>query len=232
MIFLVRNIIMERGVNIVLADKKFIGNIDRTNINKDILKIIPYYLSSTLVETLTHKFISVYYAFDENNIIRDLIYFIPVSFVFELVFDLFHYIAHRLEHSNAILYRHFHKIHHTYSNPTTLVTYHHHPIDLLISNSIPQIITMYVMNKILLTNKISLYIYNMMIIYKIFIEISGHSGKIINSSSFPQCIWLPKILGIGLRTEDHDNHHRLNNCNYSKRFKLWDIVFGTYKKTE
>lgn len=70
---------------------------------------------------------------------------------------------------------------------------------------------------------------NLIMIYKIFIEISGHSGKKIKATSFPQFMWLPKIFDIELRTEDHDLHHTLNNCNYSKRFKLWDKIFSTYK---
>jgi len=74
--------------------------------------------------------------------------------------------------------------------------------------------------------------YNLIIVYKIFLEISGHTGKKFNSSSFPQFIWLTKIFKIKLITEDHDNHHKKNNCNYSKRFMLWDIVFGTRYKLD
>jgi sterol desaturase/sphingolipid hydroxylase (fatty acid hydroxylase superfamily) len=40
---------------------------------------------------------------------------------------------------------------------------------------------------------------------------------------------LPKWLNIELYCEDHDIHHSVNNCNYSKRFSLWDKVFGTFK---
>jgi sterol desaturase/sphingolipid hydroxylase (fatty acid hydroxylase superfamily) len=68
-------------------------------------------------------------------------------------------------------------------------------------------------------------------VYKIFIEISGHCGKNINSCSFPQFVWLPKLFKIEMYAEDHDAHHRFNNCNYSKRFILWDKLFLTYKKT-
>ena len=47
------------------------------------------------------------------------------------------------------------------------------------------------------------------------------------TSSFPQCIWLPRLFNIELYTEDHDLHHSRNNCNYSKRFSLWDKIFKT-----
>jgi len=65
--------------------------------------------------------------------------------------------------------------------------------------------------------------------YKVFIEISGHLGKKINSTSFTQCMWIHKLLSIELKVEHHDLHHTLNNCNYAKRFSLWDKIFGTFK---
>jgi sterol desaturase/sphingolipid hydroxylase (fatty acid hydroxylase superfamily) len=70
----------------------------------------------------------------------------------------------------------------------------------------------------------------MIIVYKNFIEISGHSGKkLYPTSCFSQFKWLPQWLNIELYTEDHDLHHSLNNCNYGKRFSLWDKLFNTYK---
>jgi sterol desaturase/sphingolipid hydroxylase (fatty acid hydroxylase superfamily) len=70
-----------------------------------------------------------------------------------------------------------------------------------------------------------------MLIYKIFLEISGHTNKkLFPNGSFPQFIWLPKLLNIQIFTEDHNLHHVLNNCNYGKRFSLWDKLFGTYKR--
>ena len=72
--------------------------------------------------------------------------------------------------------------------------------------------------------------FNLIITYKLFIEISGHIGKkIYPTSCFSQFMWLPKLLEIELYTEDHDLHHSMNNCNYSKRFSFWDKLFGTYK---
>ncbi len=67
-------------------------------------------------------------------------------------------------------------------------------------------------------------------VYKIFIEIAGHTGKISKPTcSFPQFIWLPKMLNIELYSEDHSLHHSKINCNYSKRFSLWDKIFGTFR---
>jgi sterol desaturase/sphingolipid hydroxylase (fatty acid hydroxylase superfamily) len=78
--------------------------------------------------------------------------------------------------------------------------------------------------------KISLIMLNIILVYKTFIELSGHTGKkLYPSGSFAQFIWLPKMFGIQLYTEDHNLHHSKGNCNYAKRFSLWDRIFGTYK---
>jgi sterol desaturase/sphingolipid hydroxylase (fatty acid hydroxylase superfamily) len=55
------------------------------------------------------------------------------------------------------------------------------------------------------------------------------SKKLYPSGSFSQCVWIPRAFNISLYTEDHTLHHSNNNCNYSKRFSLWDKAFGTYK---
>jgi sterol desaturase/sphingolipid hydroxylase (fatty acid hydroxylase superfamily) len=105
-----------------------------------------------------------------------------------------------------------------------ILTFYHSAADLIITNSIPQVITL------LMFPYISLFQFNLIATYKSFIEISGHSSKkLYPSGSFSQCIWLPKILDISLYAEDHTLHHSHNNCNYSKRFSLWDKLFGTYK---
>jgi sterol desaturase/sphingolipid hydroxylase (fatty acid hydroxylase superfamily) len=65
--------------------------------------------------------------------------------------------------------------------------------------------------------------------YKQYTELAGHSGKMLSpASSFPQFIWLPRLFNIQLYAEDHDLHHKVSNCNFAKRFSLWDKVFGTY----
>ena len=71
--------------------------------------------------------------------------------------------------------------------------------------------------------------FSFMVIYKNFVEISGHCGKQLHpTSSFSQCMWVPKMMNIELYAEDHDLHHSLHNCNYAKRFSLWDKLFWTY----
>jgi len=183
-----------------------------------------YLLRTTAIESITHVFLRDWIVFSKE--INSVIYWIPLCFLFEVVFDFFHYIAHRTLH-HPLLYRHFHKTHHTFPHPIAITAFYQDPIDLIIANSIPTCLALS------LIPSISYFEWNVMLIYKNFIEIVGHSGKLSSPiSSFPQCIWLPKWFGMELYTEDHDLHHSLNNCNYSKRFSLWDRVFGTYSAFE
>lgn len=209
------------SLNFFLNNKEYINNYNRDLIKHNNFYL--YFISSTFIELITYFCTLKIYNFAENNIIYDLFMFIPISFLYEIVFDFFHYIFHKFEHENSFLYKNIHKIHHTTQYPTVETTYMQHPIDLILTNSIPQFLTL------LFIPKISLFMLNIIIIFKVFIEISGHSGKIFKSTSFSQFVWLPRFFRIELRTEDHDKHHTLNNCNYSKRFKLWDKMFGTYK---
>lgn len=185
-----------------------------------------YVITTSIVEVVTSLFIKKYMVREGQNIIYDLITFIPYSFCFEIIFDFFHYFGHRLSHSKY-LYRYFHKLHHTHTYPTLIISFYQHPIDLFLLVTIPTWLTFYILNGVV--DKPTLYMYKLIMTYKSFIEISGHSGKNPNGSSFIQFFWLPKLFGIELHTKDHDLHHTLNNCNYSKRFALWDKIFGTYK---
>lgn len=152
-------------------------------------------------------------------------WFVLWSFAFELIFDFFHYWAHRLLHSVPFLYRNLHKKHHRHQYPTPIIAFYQDPIDLLITNSLPTLITL-----ALLPNTFSLFVLVLFFTYKSHIEICGHCGKDLPTTpAFPQFIWLPRSLGIELYTHQHDKHHTLNNCNYSKRFSIWDRVFGTLK---
>ncbi len=178
-----------------------------------------YLIGTTLIETIT-IYIAKLYLLNNNH---DLIYFIPISFVFELIFDLFHYCMHRLVHVNRYFYVNFHKLHHKYQYPSSIITFYQHPVDLILSNSIPLLLT-------LLIIPMSVELFTLISVYKMYTEIAGHIGKKTNTTSFPQCIWLPKLFNIEMHVDDHDAHHTKNNCNYSKRFILWDKVFGTYKK--
>jgi sterol desaturase/sphingolipid hydroxylase (fatty acid hydroxylase superfamily) len=125
-------------------------------------------------------------------------------------------------HKVPVLYKHVHKYHHMVSHPTSGSTFSQHPLDYLLSNILPLYITFYLFP---CNSNFQILI---ILTYKTYIEIAGHCGKNSKTCSFPQFIFLPKIFGIELYTIDHDNHHTKNNCNYAKRFTLWDKCFQTY----
>ena len=209
-------------------DKHYIGGKDRTLIlEKNKTEFQMYLLSSTIIESTTNLLLSNYFVIDGGLFSFNIIYFIPISFVFELLFDFFHYWSHRTLHQNKYLYQLLHKHHHRFSNPIPIITFYQHPIDLLLSNSIPSFLSFFIINK-LFKIQISQLLLKLIMNYKSFIEISGHCGKETKTSSFPQFIWLPRYFNIELYTIDHDLHHASNNCNYSKRFSAWDKCFGTY----
>ena len=114
-------------------------------------------------------------------------------------------------------------LHHEHTNNiSAFSTYQHNFFDYLFSNVLPMYLTSYIFP----LYEIQFFIF---LIFKIVVEIAGHLGKIINSSSFIQCLWRPQLLGSELYARDHYIHHAEFKYNYSKRFKIWDKVFGTYK---
>ena len=219
-IFIGRNYILLNGIDYFTKNKPSISNEIIEFQNDFHIHVI----TTTAVESITHLFIKNIYF--NKNINNNLFSFIWLSFLFEIIFDFFHYFTHRLLH-NKYLYIYLHKKHHTFKHPISILAFYQEPLDLFITNSIPTILALLIISYM---SYISYLQFNFIIIYKIFIEISGHSGKIsYPTCSFPQFIWLPKLLNIELYTEDHDLHHSLNNCNYAKRFSLWDKIFNTYK---
>ena len=153
--------------------------------------------------------------------------FVLKSFAYEVVFDFFHYWMHRSFHRIPALYK-FHKLHHSFLTPTALCTFCQHPLDLILTNSVPSIIALAIVFSAI---PLSSFEYTLLLSYQTFVEIAGHAGVETHASSFPQCRAIPDILGISLRSNDHDLHHSnlsVRSCNFSKRFILWDKVFGTY----
>ena len=172
-----------------------------------------YFISSSSIQTLTEKIIP-------RSDTSSLLLFPIKLFLFEVIFDLLHYSIHRMLHKNWYF---IHKVHHYHNYPRLLNTFYHHPLDLLFVQCIPLIFCFWLI-------PFSDFQVQLVLVYIDFIEISGHSGKKIRSSCFPLCIWLPKFLGIELYTADHDLHHNGGFVNFSKRFSLWDRVFGTLKR--
>ena len=157
---------------------------------------------------------------------QDLISFCLISFPFELLFDLQHYIMHRLLHSRSIpswLSR-LHQYHHHNIKLRPFLAFYQNPIDLVLTNVIPFCLSFYVVNRFYSITDIML---SLLLTYKVYTEIAGHCGVKNRTTCFPQCIWLPRFFGIQMYTEDHDLHHKHFKYNFSKRFMLWDIIFDT-----
>jgi sterol desaturase/sphingolipid hydroxylase (fatty acid hydroxylase superfamily) len=188
------------------------------------IKDCVYLLSSTLIEVLNHHLIQRYTIISPTQDSIHLILFPIMSLYFELIFDFFHYWTHRLCHE-TLLYRYVHKIHHENPYPTTIQTFTHHPMDLILTNTFPIMATMAAC-----PFSIDMLSWHILLVYKSFVEISGHTSRIMApSGSFPQWVWIVKMLDIQLYTEDHTLHHNLHTCNYGKRFSMWDKIFGTYR---
>ena len=228
-IFITRNYILLNLIDFLTKTKERINNDPKHYpIEKFTYEFHLNVVRISMIESLTHVYIKNYIV---NTLIKPSIYyeiltFIPYSFLFEIIFDLFHYLSHRLLH-HKLLYKYMHKKHHTFLHPIPIITFYQDTFDFLLTNSVPTIFSL------LLIPKISYFQFHIIIIYKTYIEICGHCGKkTYPMCSFHQFIWITKWLNICLYTEDHDLHHSLNNCNYSKRFSLWDKVFHTYKQMD
>ena len=158
--------------------------------------------------------------------------FIGISFVFEILFDFLHYWGHRLLHEFPYLYRNFHLAHHKNANPTVYHTFEDTIGGNIVTNCIPHLISLVAL-VLLQRQPISHCQHAILLVYKSFVEVSGHSGKDVGgASSFPQCKWLPTLLGIELYTQDHHTHHRNSKTNFSKRFSIWDKLFGTLQSSD
>jgi len=179
-----------------------------------------YVASASLIKGVTHHMLM-------NNLHDESWYspyFILSSFLFEIIFDLSHYTLHRTMHSLPFLYP-IHKTHHKFLHPSAITTFYMNPLDLILSYSVPLTISSHLI-------ELSQFDFLLMTVYLTYQEIAGHLGKeMCPTSCFAQCIWLPRMLGIELYTEDHDLHHSQFKYNFGKRFSLWDKLFGTFKSS-
>jgi len=156
-----------------------------------------------------------------NSPALEYLLFIPRTFIFELLFDFFHYWTHRFGHSHPLIYNYVHKLHHSDSLVNAYNTFHHTLADIILTNAVPILLAAYLFPLPRFT--LTLFFW-----FKTIVEVSGHTGK-DTTSSFLQFIYLPRTLGIELYSRDHGLHHYNPNVNFSKRFSIWDKVFGTFK---
>jgi len=179
------------------------------------------FFKSTCIDTLSYCIISRNFTHPTISMSQDLILLVPVSFAYELVFDFFYYWSHRALHFNPTVYKATHKTHHSQRITTVYTTFHHSLADLLMTNTLPLVLTSLIV-------PVSAYTFTLIFCYKNIAEIAGHSGIDKRTPSFVQCIWLPQFLGIELYTKNHCLHHENPRVNFSKRFSIWDKVFGTF----
>jgi sterol desaturase/sphingolipid hydroxylase (fatty acid hydroxylase superfamily) len=169
---------------------------------------------------------------------RRYVRFVLLSFAWELAFDFFHYWVHRTCHASPTLYRLVHKRHHYHCSPSPLTTYDHSVLDVMASNLMPAVLSSCVLASAGLPIRGEPEL-QLLFAFKAYVEVAGHSGVDARPRSFPQFCWLPAAItctrtpdgytGIAGHTREHDWHHAVLRCNFSKRFRLWDVVFGTYE---
>lgn len=184
------------------------------------LEWLPF-VKSTCIDTLSYSIVRYSNVYPTQDITKELIWFIPSSFVFELIFDFFYYWMHRAFHTNRFLYKNVHAVHHEDQITTVYTTFHHSFPDLLLTNTVPLLLTS-------ICFPVPAYTFALIFCYKNIAEVAGHSGVNKKTPSFVQCIWLPKALGIELYTRNHCLHHEMPQVNFSKRFSIWDKIFGTF----
>jgi len=204
---------------------------DSDNNDSLIPKQFFYIVCASVIESISYFKINQIVNISDNpiNCLNTFLLFIPVSFIVEIIFDFFHYWTHRIAHEVPFIYKYVHKTHHANIKLTPIVALYQDPIDYVLTNCIPFTLSLLIVQN-LFRYKFNLLMYSLLIAYKDFVEIAGHAS-IPNPKlyGFPQFIWLPIYFNIHIVQPDHDNHHKYGLCNYSKRFTLWDKVFGTYK---
>ncbi|CEG37966.1 fatty acid hydroxylase [Plasmopara halstedii] len=154
-------------------------------------------------------------------------YFIPKSLVFEVVFDLFHYATHWMCHRISWLYVNSHKRHHIHRFPCPLSTYEQDGLDVCLTNVLP-----FCLSWFLCFFSFSNLQLHLLLAYKSYVEVAGHSGLDVKGFSFPQMPLLNNLTSICSRVHDHEVHHTYPRWNFAKRFSLWDKVFCTFRPGE
>lgn len=125
-----------------------------------------------------------------------------------LLYDFIYYAGHYLMHKDSLYYKHIHKIHHQLTAPDNMCdNLYIHPIELFIFLW-PQVLPIYLINMHILT--VWAYFFSIFAVTSMY-----HVG-----------IRFPSFLPL-LSPKFHDDHHRLNNVNFSFFTEIPDYLFGT-----
>lgn len=219
-----RNLSLAYGLEAASASLPYLNSNYRSPEELYSGEFIVYVAQAAAIEAIFTSLNGSLFSFEPDSVGLQLLTFIPVSFAFEILYDFFHYWSHRAMHN---YYIDLHKSHHRHIHLRPILVFYQNGFDLVLTNAIPFLTTELILG---FFYRFSLFELALILSYKVFIEVAGHTGKASRpTTSFPQCIWLPRALGIELAAEDHNLHHIHIGKNFSKRFTLWDRVFGTYQ---
>ena len=142
---------------------------------------------------------------------------------FELIFDGLFYIAHRAVHSHPLVYRLVHKLHHKHTHELWLLSsLQMTPADVLITHTLPVLGALWAVP---IRPGLELAVAKT---YLLFQELYGHAGVEHKGRNFGPAPFLAAYFDVELRAVDHQRHHIQASCNFSKRFSLFDRLFGTW----
>eukprot|EP01084_Bolivina_argentea_P092980 167242_1 len=199
-------------------------------------------VAAVIIDIFQYKLFGFRDQFDNYNItsfndinlviIGDILYqitmFILQMFVWEVWFDFGHYWGHRMAHIYKSLYEFGHIVHHESLSTDAFDGLNITFDDALLTNFVPHMLSLFITTQIFGFKSFSTLEYHIMGSYKTFVEVTGHVGADFRGRSFPLFPPLPYYLGIDIGTSAyHSVHHLYNMYNFSKRFTLWDRVFGT-----
>lgn len=218
-----RNLAIAYGIEAASAHMPFLNQGYQAPVEKYRGEFTVYVVQASLIEAAFTALVCSLFPFADSSSVQ-LLTFIPLSFLFEVIYDFFHYWSHRLMHT---YYVDLHKSHHRHIHLRPILAFYQNGVDLVLTNGLPFLATEFLISCVY---RLSAFEVALLVSYKVFLEVAGHTGKASRpTTSFPQCYWLPRALGIELAAEDHNVHHTHTGTNFSKRFTLWDRVFGTFR---
>ena len=132
------------------------------------------------------------------------------------------YWGHRIQHSNAFLWKHCHSLHHQLDTPSPVSTLYIDGIDAFLQAALPILISILIVQP----HPISSYIY---IILRLSDNAVNHSG--LKPNLLIDILTL-KFLPFRASVGHHDAHHKYSGYtgsakNYAEYFWIWDYMFGT-----
>lgn len=137
--------------------------------------------------------------------------------IFIVGFDAYYYFSHRLLHTR-LLYKYVHGVHHKVKSPSAETIFCLHPLEAV---------------GFLSYQAIFLYFIPMHPLALIFCQRAIEYNNIMSHSGYEfYTSWFRRKAFIINTNSNHDEHHRLVNCNYGYFFTHWDFIFKTFRKSD